>query len=127
MSEPGTKMISAVFAFVRAAFSISRSTTCGRNAGSCAARYGPFGPAFSASRSIALAAGIAASSIALIGFGADSLIEALAGFVVLWLFMMVLSRSSQPPAISLTEFKRDIQQGRVDTAKFLERDQAEDE
>jgi divalent metal cation (Fe/Co/Zn/Cd) transporter len=35
---------------------------------------------------IALAAGIAASSIALIGFGADSLIESLAGFVVLWLF-----------------------------------------
>jgi divalent metal cation (Fe/Co/Zn/Cd) transporter len=35
---------------------------------------------------IAIAAGIAASSIALIGFGADSLIEALAGFVVLWLF-----------------------------------------
>ena len=35
---------------------------------------------------IALAAGIAANSIALIGFGADSLIEALAGFVVLWLF-----------------------------------------
>jgi divalent metal cation (Fe/Co/Zn/Cd) transporter len=35
---------------------------------------------------IALGAGIAASSIALIGFGADSLVEALAGFVVLWLF-----------------------------------------
>ena len=35
---------------------------------------------------IALAAGLAAGSIALIGFGADSLIEALAGFVVLWLF-----------------------------------------
>ncbi len=35
---------------------------------------------------IALAAGIAAGSIALIGFGADSLIEAMAGFVVLWLF-----------------------------------------
>jgi divalent metal cation (Fe/Co/Zn/Cd) transporter len=35
---------------------------------------------------IALGAGIAASSIALIGFGADSLIEALAGFVVVWLF-----------------------------------------
>lgn len=35
---------------------------------------------------IALFAGIAAGSIALIGFGADSLIEALAGFVVLWLF-----------------------------------------
>jgi len=35
---------------------------------------------------IALAAGLAASSIALIGFGMDSLIEALAGFVVLWLF-----------------------------------------
>jgi divalent metal cation (Fe/Co/Zn/Cd) transporter len=35
---------------------------------------------------IAIGAGIAASSIALIGFGVDSLIEALAGFVVLWLF-----------------------------------------
>jgi divalent metal cation (Fe/Co/Zn/Cd) transporter len=35
---------------------------------------------------IALGAGIAAGSIALIGFGADSLIEALAGFVVVWLF-----------------------------------------
>ncbi len=35
---------------------------------------------------IALAAGIAASSIALIGFGADSLIEGAAGFVVVWLF-----------------------------------------
>ena len=35
---------------------------------------------------IALVAGLAASSIALIGFGADSLIEALAGFVVIWLF-----------------------------------------
>lgn len=35
---------------------------------------------------IALVAGLAAGSIALIGFGADSLIEALAGFVVLWLF-----------------------------------------
>ena len=35
---------------------------------------------------IALAAGIAAGSIALVAFGADSLIEALAGFVVLWLF-----------------------------------------
>jgi len=35
---------------------------------------------------IALGAGIAASSIALIGFGADSLIESLAGLVVVWLF-----------------------------------------
>jgi divalent metal cation (Fe/Co/Zn/Cd) transporter len=35
---------------------------------------------------IALAAGIAAGSIALIGFGADSLIESLAGLVVVWLF-----------------------------------------
>jgi divalent metal cation (Fe/Co/Zn/Cd) transporter len=35
---------------------------------------------------IALAAGLAAGSIALIGFGADSLIESLAGGVVLWLF-----------------------------------------
>jgi divalent metal cation (Fe/Co/Zn/Cd) transporter len=35
---------------------------------------------------IALGAGVAAGSIALIGFGADSLIESLAGVVVLWLF-----------------------------------------
>jgi divalent metal cation (Fe/Co/Zn/Cd) transporter len=35
---------------------------------------------------IAIVAGIAAGSIALIGFGADSLIETMAGFVVLWLF-----------------------------------------
>src|SRR6478752_6247714 len=35
---------------------------------------------------IALGAGVAASSIALIGFGADSLIEALSGFVIVWLF-----------------------------------------
>src|SRR5207237_2076490 len=35
---------------------------------------------------IAIAAGIAAGSIALLGFGADSLVEALAGFVVVWLF-----------------------------------------
>jgi divalent metal cation (Fe/Co/Zn/Cd) transporter len=35
---------------------------------------------------IAIGAGLAAGSIALIGFGADSLIEALAGLVVLWLF-----------------------------------------
>jgi divalent metal cation (Fe/Co/Zn/Cd) transporter len=35
---------------------------------------------------VALVAGLAAGSIALIGFGADSLIEASAGFVVLWLF-----------------------------------------
>jgi divalent metal cation (Fe/Co/Zn/Cd) transporter len=42
---------------------------------------------------IALGAGIAAGSIALIGFGADSLIEAFAGFVVLWLFTGTRSRS----------------------------------
>src|SRR2546423_8967484 len=35
---------------------------------------------------IALGAGIAAGSIALIGFGADSLVESLAAFVVVWLF-----------------------------------------
>jgi divalent metal cation (Fe/Co/Zn/Cd) transporter len=35
---------------------------------------------------IAIGAGIAAGSIALIGFGADSLIEGLAGFVIVWLF-----------------------------------------
>jgi divalent metal cation (Fe/Co/Zn/Cd) transporter len=35
---------------------------------------------------VAIAAGLAASSIALVGFGADSLIESLAGFVLLWRF-----------------------------------------
>jgi divalent metal cation (Fe/Co/Zn/Cd) transporter len=35
---------------------------------------------------VAIAAGIAASSIALVGFGADSLVEAMAGVVVLWRF-----------------------------------------
>jgi divalent metal cation (Fe/Co/Zn/Cd) transporter len=35
---------------------------------------------------VAIAAGAAAGSIALLGFGADSLIEAVAGFVVVWLF-----------------------------------------
>jgi divalent metal cation (Fe/Co/Zn/Cd) transporter len=35
---------------------------------------------------IAIGAGIAAGSIALIGFGADSLVEGLAGFVIVWLF-----------------------------------------
>jgi divalent metal cation (Fe/Co/Zn/Cd) transporter len=35
---------------------------------------------------IALAAGLVAGSIALVGFGADSLVEAIAGLVVLWLF-----------------------------------------
>lgn len=35
---------------------------------------------------IAIGAGIAAGSVALIGFGADSLIEGLAGFIIVWLF-----------------------------------------
>ena len=35
---------------------------------------------------IAIGAGIAAGSIALMAFGADSLIEALSGFVIVWLF-----------------------------------------
>jgi divalent metal cation (Fe/Co/Zn/Cd) transporter len=35
---------------------------------------------------VALGAGIAAGSIALVGFGVDSLIEGLSGFVVIWLF-----------------------------------------
>ena len=35
---------------------------------------------------IAVAAGIAAGSVALIGFGIDSVIEALAGGVIVWLF-----------------------------------------
>jgi divalent metal cation (Fe/Co/Zn/Cd) transporter len=35
---------------------------------------------------VAVGAGVAAGSIALVGFGADSLIEGVAGFVVLWRF-----------------------------------------
>jgi divalent metal cation (Fe/Co/Zn/Cd) transporter len=35
---------------------------------------------------IAIGAGIAAGSVALIGFGADSLIEGVAGLVIVWLF-----------------------------------------
>ena len=35
---------------------------------------------------IAIGAGVAAGSIALVGFGADSLIEGLAGLVIVWLF-----------------------------------------
>ena len=49
---------------------------------------------------IAIGAGVAAGSIALIGFGADSLIEAVAGFVVVWLFTgsraVLASRSGGP-------------------------------
>src|ERR671938_930044 len=35
---------------------------------------------------VAIGAGIAAASVALVGFGADSLVEAVAGIVVLWRF-----------------------------------------
>jgi divalent metal cation (Fe/Co/Zn/Cd) transporter len=45
---------------------------------------------------VAIVAGIAASSIALIGFGADSLVEAGAGIVVIWL--MADTRSASPRA-----------------------------
>ena len=47
---------------------------------------------------IALVAGLAAGSIALIGFGADSLIEAFAGFVVVWLFTGSRLTRQQPSA-----------------------------
>jgi len=42
---------------------------------------------------IAIGAGIAASSIALVGFGIDSLIESLAGFVIIWRFSTRQSHS----------------------------------
>src|ERR671933_2188608 len=45
---------------------------------------------------VALGAGIAAGSIALVGFGADSLVEALAGGIVLWRF--AASRAASPHA-----------------------------
>jgi divalent metal cation (Fe/Co/Zn/Cd) transporter len=46
-----------------------------------------------AEAAIALAAGIVASSIALVGFGTDSLIELLAGGVMLWRFTAIRSGS----------------------------------
>jgi divalent metal cation (Fe/Co/Zn/Cd) transporter len=45
---------------------------------------------------IAIAAGVVAGSVALVGFGADSLIEAFAGVVVIWL--MAESRAASPAA-----------------------------
>jgi divalent metal cation (Fe/Co/Zn/Cd) transporter len=45
---------------------------------------------------VAIAAGIIAGSVALVGFGADSLVEAAAGVVVLWL--MTGGRSASPAA-----------------------------
>ena len=45
---------------------------------------------------IALGAGIAAGSIALVGFGADSLVEVLAAGVIVWLFSG--GRGSSPAA-----------------------------
>jgi divalent metal cation (Fe/Co/Zn/Cd) transporter len=44
---------------------------------------------------IAVGAGLAAGSIALVGFGLDSLIEALAGFVILWRFAGRRTHSEQ--------------------------------
>lgn len=44
---------------------------------------------------VALVAGIVAGSIALVGFGVDSLIEALAGVVVLWRFAGVRAASAE--------------------------------
>jgi divalent metal cation (Fe/Co/Zn/Cd) transporter len=44
---------------------------------------------------VAVGAGLAAGSIALIGFGADSLIESVAGLIVLWLFTGSRLGSSQ--------------------------------
>lgn len=44
---------------------------------------------------IAVTAGIVAGSIALIGFGADSLIEAIAGIVILWRFTAARSLSEE--------------------------------
>jgi divalent metal cation (Fe/Co/Zn/Cd) transporter len=42
---------------------------------------------------VAIGAGLVASSIALVGFGADSLVEALAGIVVIWRFAAARSMS----------------------------------
>ena len=47
---------------------------------------------------VAIGAGVAAGSFALIGFGADSLIEAAAGLVVLWLFAAPRAGSAEAEA-----------------------------
>lgn len=44
---------------------------------------------------VAISAGLAAGSVALVGFGADSLIEAAAGFIILWRFAERRSHSEQ--------------------------------
>ncbi|MGE5334858.1 MAG: cation diffusion facilitator family transporter [Nitrososphaerota archaeon] len=44
---------------------------------------------------VAVFAGILAGSIALVGFGADSVVEALAGFIVLWRFAAIRASSEQ--------------------------------
>jgi divalent metal cation (Fe/Co/Zn/Cd) transporter len=44
---------------------------------------------------VAIGAGLAAASIALVGFGADSLIESLAGLILLWRFAASRSQSDQ--------------------------------
>jgi divalent metal cation (Fe/Co/Zn/Cd) transporter len=44
---------------------------------------------------VAIGAGIAASSVALVGFGADSLVEGLAGIVVLWRFAAARAGSEE--------------------------------
>jgi divalent metal cation (Fe/Co/Zn/Cd) transporter len=49
-----------------------------------------------AEAAVAVGAGVVAGSVALVGFGADSLIEAAAGLVVLWL--MAGQRSTSNPA-----------------------------
>ena len=42
---------------------------------------------------VAIGAGLVASSVALVGFGADSLVEALAGIIVIWRFASARSMS----------------------------------
>lgn len=44
---------------------------------------------------VAVGAGIAAGSIALVGFGADSVVEALAGFIVIWRFAAARAASEE--------------------------------
>src|SRR5689334_17936262 len=50
---------------------------------------------------VALVAGVVAGSVALIGFGADSLIEVAAGFVIVWL--TAGGRSASPRAERLAQ------------------------
>jgi len=53
---------------------------------------------------IAIAAGLAAGSVALIGFGLDSVVEVSSGLIILWQFRHRLPESRERQALRLMAF-----------------------